>query len=88
MPFYRPDIGPLILLLSFSIPKGDQDRPEEKTHEAEAAPSPGSLLHDGDLLFREAVQLVNQGVDLLICRLYLPRKEGLLVAGLSIRKAA
>jgi hypothetical protein len=24
MPFYRPDIGPLILLLSFSIPKDNR----------------------------------------------------------------
>ena len=63
-----------------------QDRPEKKTPGAGAAPSPSSILHDGDLLLREAVQLVNQGVDLLIGRLYLLRKEGLLVAGLRLGK--
>jgi len=63
-----------------------QDRPEEKTRGASAAPSPGDLLHDGDLLFREAVKLVNQGVDLPVRRLYLPREERLLVAGLRFGK--
>ena len=57
-----------------------QDKPEGKTPEAGATPSPGSLLHDGDLLIGQPVKLVNQGVDLPVRRLYLPRKEGLLVA--------
>ena len=81
MPFYRPDIGHLISPFpSRSRRTTAQDGPEGKTPEAGATPSPGSILDDGDLLLREAVQLVNQGVDLPVRRLYLPREEGLLVA--------
>jgi hypothetical protein len=66
MPFYRPEIGP-------HSPPFLLD-PEERPHRigqkrrrpkpGQATPSPDGVLDDGDLLLREAVQLVNQGVDL------------------------
>jgi len=73
-------------LLKYNLkytPGGETTRPAAPAGRRE---SPGGLLDDGDLLLREAVKLVNQGVDLPIGRLNLPREEGLLVAGLSISK--
>ena len=86
-----PSIGPTSAPSSSSFPsrsrrttarrgsagrRKGKDRPEEKTRGASAAPSPGDLLHDDDLLFRQPVKLVNQGVDLPVGAIDLPRKEG------------
>jgi len=52
------------------------------------ARSPGGVFHDVDLLLREAVQLVDETVDLPVGRLDLAREEGFLVAKLSPVPAA
>jgi len=50
------------------------------------ARSPGGVLDDGDLLFSQSVKLVDKSVDLPVSRLDLAPEEGLLGAGLRLRK--
>ena len=64
------------LIIQVSLPPGRACRSE---------PSPGGFFDDGDLLLREAVQLVDEAVDLPIGRLDIALEEDLIIAVLCLQ---